>query len=156
MDDWEWVTKDQRLAPLPRQPSVSQILIDYRMSVPMKRPGSAEAEIFEETLLGLQTYFDKCLGTILLYRFERQQYADIRKKHGEDAKMSDIYGAEHLLRLFGLTQEYVQRLVVLICAVSMQELVGLTQMDPQAVDVLRSHLQDLMRFDLTACQDGVC
>lgn len=101
VDDWEWITKDQRLVPLPRKPSVSQILLDYRMSVPSKRPGSAEAETFEELMSGLQIYFDKCLGTILLYRFERQQYAEIRREHGPDARMSEIYGAEHFLRLFG-------------------------------------------------------
>lgn len=131
VDDWEWITKDQRLVPIPKEKtSVSHILHDYRLSVPMKRPGSAEAEIFEECLNGLQAYFDKTLGTILLYRFERQQYADVRKKFGDTAMMSDIYGAEHLLRLF----------------VSMQDLVSQTQMDPQAVSVLRQHLQDLMTF----------
>lgn len=132
VDDWEWITKDQRLVPIPKpgDVSVSQILQDYRLSIPMKRPGSAEADIFEECMAGLQTYFDKTLGTILLYRFERQQYADLRKQHGDDAKMSDYYGAEHLLRLF----------------VSMQELVSQTQMDPQAVFILRGYLQDIMKY----------
>lgn len=131
VDDWEWITKDQRLVPIPREGfTVANILQEYRLSVPMKRPGSAEAEIFEECITGLQTYFDKCLGTILLYRFERQQYADVRKQYGDQAKMSEVYGAEHLLRLF----------------VSMEELVSQTQMDPQAVAVLRKYLQDLMKF----------
>lgn len=131
VDDWEWITKDQRLVPIPREgASVAQILQDYRLSVPMKRPGSAEADLFEECMSGLLTYFDKCLGTILLYRFERQQYSDIRKKYGDKARMSEVYGAEHLLRLF----------------VSMPELVRQTQMDPQAVKVLRTFLQDLMKY----------
>ena len=102
VDDWEWITKDQRLVPLPRKPSVAEILTEYRLTVPLKRPGSAEADIFDEIMNGLQQYFEKCLGTILLYRFERQQYADIRKKYGDQIRLSEVYGAEHLLRLLGI------------------------------------------------------
>jgi mortality factor 4-like protein 1 len=67
-----------------------------------KRPGSAEADIFEEVVSGIKIYFDRCLGNILLYRFERQQYVDIRRTNErKEMEMSEIYGAEHLLRLFG-------------------------------------------------------
>jgi len=50
--------------------------------------------------MGLKGYFDMALGKMLLYRFERAQYAEIRKEKGEEAKMSEVYGTEHLLRLF--------------------------------------------------------
>lgn len=58
---------------------------------------------------GLQVYFDKALGSNLLYRFERPQYADIRKRYvtgptvqvSQEREMSAIYGAEHLLRMIG-------------------------------------------------------
>jgi len=50
---------------------------------------------------GLKLYFDHALSKMLLYRFERQQYADLRKEYGDDARMSDLYGCEHLLRLIG-------------------------------------------------------
>ena len=66
-----------------------------------KRPGSAEADNFEEVISGIKVYFDRCLGNILLYRFERQQYIDIRRSN-PGKEMSEIYGAEHLLRLFGI------------------------------------------------------
>jgi mortality factor 4-like protein 1 len=58
---------------------------------------------------GLQIYFDKALGCNLLYRLERQQYSDIRKKYvtgghvqlEETKAMSEVYGAEHLARMLG-------------------------------------------------------
>jgi hypothetical protein len=55
----------------------------------------------EEIMAGLVVYFDKCLGNNLLYRFERAQYVNMRKETKEEKAMSEIYGAEHLLRLFG-------------------------------------------------------
>jgi len=59
---------------------------------------------------GLKVYFDKALGSNLLYRFERPQYAEIRKRYvtgpnvqvNQEREMSAIYGAEHLLRMIGL------------------------------------------------------
>jgi mortality factor 4-like protein 1 len=54
----------------------------------------------EEVVAGLKLYFNRALGAMLLYRFERQQYTDLRKKFPKK-EMSDIYGAEHLLRIFG-------------------------------------------------------
>ena len=100
VDDWENVTKNQQLVPLPKDPNVTQILQKYKASVPKKRPGSAESDIFDEIIAGLKLYFDKSLGTILLYRFERQQFLEISKEH-PNKEPSDIYGAEHLLRLCG-------------------------------------------------------
>lgn len=101
VDDWENVTKNQQLVPLPRDPAVKQILQKYRASVPKKRAGSAESDIFDEIIAGLKLYFDKSLGTMLLYRFERQQFLEIMKEHPGKTP-SDIYGAEHLLRLCGM------------------------------------------------------
>ena len=58
---------------------------------------------------GLTCYFDRSLGANLLYRFERPQYAAIRKEYitgghvvlGTEKEMSQVYGAEHLLRMLG-------------------------------------------------------
>ncbi|KAJ6954903.1 hypothetical protein NC652_006370 [Populus alba x Populus x berolinensis] len=47
---------------------------------------------------GLCFYFDKALPVMLLYKSERQQYADAI---ADDVSPSVVYGAEHLLRLFG-------------------------------------------------------
>lgn len=58
--------------------------------------------IAAEVAHGLRLYFNKALGNNLLYRFERGQYGEQRKATGEDEpEMSRVYGAEHLLRLFG-------------------------------------------------------
>jgi len=57
--------------------------------------------LLDEIMAGLIVYFDKCLGNNLLYRFERAQYIEQRKETKEEKPMSEIYGAEHLLRLFG-------------------------------------------------------
>lgn len=56
--------------------------------------------LLDEVLEGLRIYFNKALGSMLLYRFERHQYADMRRQYGE-TDLVEIYGAEHLLRLFG-------------------------------------------------------
>ena len=88
------------------------------------------AEIFDEIINGIRLYFDRGLGNILLYRNERSQYQSIKKKYGENTRMSDIYGPEHLLRLF----------------VSFPALIAQTNMDQQSIAVLREHLEDFLRY----------
>ena len=69
VDDWENVTKNQQLVPLPHPHPVDQILNDYLEHERSIRPsGSASLEIVEEVIAGLREYFDKSLGRILLYR----------------------------------------------------------------------------------------
>lgn len=52
-----------------------------------------------EILKGLRCYFDRALPIILLYNKERKQYQELVK---DNVSPSTIYGAEHLLRLFGM------------------------------------------------------
>lgn len=108
VDDWEKVTKDQKLVQMPAPTSITQFLEEYyRFESKHRRAGSADAEILEEVIAGVREYFNKCLGRILLYRFERPQYykvhKDLESGSGENAGKSlcDMYGCEHLLRLFG-------------------------------------------------------
>ena len=108
VDDWEKVTKEQKLATVPSPTPINQFLNEYyQTEADNRRPGSADADILEEVIAGVREYFNKSLGRILLYRFERQQFYDVYKTiesgSGEHAgkTLCDMYGCEHLLRLFG-------------------------------------------------------
>lgn len=129
------------VVPLPREITVVDMLKSYRDAAMLaKKEGSpsatatnptssSEADIFDEVMSGIKLYFDRALGNILLYRFERQQYLAIKKKY-PDRPMSEIYGPEHLLRLF----------------VSFPALIAQTNMDQQSISVLRQHLEDCLRY----------
>lgn len=66
--------------------------------------------MIQTVVSGLQIYFDRALGTNLLYRFERAQYAQVRHDYwtgpkvvvGTEKEMCLIYGAEHFLRMLGM------------------------------------------------------
>lgn len=69
VDDWEHVTKDSQLVPLPHEQPVVKILNDYlEDEMPKREEDSAQADILKETIAGLREYFDRALGRILLYR----------------------------------------------------------------------------------------
>lgn len=146
VDDWENITKQLQLVPLPHPHPVTSILADYSAAEsPKRRPGSADADVLEEVVQGVREYFDKSLGRILLYRFERQQWLEVHERMAkEDVAMapadgeedlagktpSEVYGAEHLCRLF----------------VSMPELIAQTNMDPQSVGRLREELAKMTQW----------
>ncbi|MCJ1315582.1 Esa1p-associated factor [Xylographa vitiligo] len=138
VDDWENVTKNLLLVPLPSKTPVTLILDTYFDEEKGKRRlGSAEADLLEEVVAGVKEYFDKCLGRILLYRFEREQFFEVRGLwegavggEWEGKGPGDVYGAEHLARLF----------------VSMPELIAQTNMDHQAVNRLREELAKLTQW----------
>ncbi|PFH56829.1 hypothetical protein XA68_15937 [Ophiocordyceps unilateralis] len=132
VDDWENITKNNQLVPLPHPKPVSKILQDYLdHEKPHREQGSASMDILEEVIAGLREYFEKALSRILLYRFERHQYMNIRKlwdsntdETSEYKSVSDVYGAEHLARLM----------------VSLPELLAQTNMDQQSVSRLREEV----------------
>ncbi|CAG8453340.1 5642_t:CDS:2 [Paraglomus occultum] len=98
--DATYIAKSQMLVPLPRKPSVIDITNQY---IQYRRDGKGNQTlvegIMEEVLRGLRLYFDKCLGARLLYKIERSQYKQMKIQH-EDLSNCEIYGFEHLLRLF--------------------------------------------------------
>ena len=98
-----------QLIPLPRTPSVADILDSYASSQ-SSRPSSRSAALTTEVIAGLKLYFEKSLGNNLLYKFERNQYGEAKKRYcvlplnGDESgmkEMNQVYGVEHLMRLFG-------------------------------------------------------
>ncbi|KAI7856501.1 MRG-domain-containing protein [Circinella umbellata] len=129
IDDWENVTKNQQLVELPRTPTITNLLEQYRKYKLDRKGSSGTEDLLSEIIDGVKEYFNKALGTILLYRFERHQYANIRKQYPKK-EMVDIYGAEHLLRLF----------------VQMPSLIAHTDMDADATAVLTEYLNDITKY----------
>ncbi|KAF2005069.1 NuA4 histone acetyltransferase complex, Eaf3/MRG15 subunit [Amniculicola lignicola CBS 123094] len=137
VDDWENVTKNLQLVSLPAKKPAGIILDEYLESQKAHRPTrSVEFEILEEVVSGLKEYFNRALGRLLLYRFEREQYLDIVTRMESPTSdltglaISDIYGGEHLLRLF----------------VSMPELLAQTNMDSNSVNRLREELTTMLTW----------
>ncbi|RCI14271.1 hypothetical protein L249_6153 [Ophiocordyceps polyrhachis-furcata BCC 54312] len=132
VDDWENITKNNQLVPLPHPNPVNKILQDYLdFEKPHREQGSASMDILEEVIAGLREYFEKALSRILLYRFERHQYMNSRalwdnntEETSKYKSVSDVYGVEHLARLI----------------VSLPELLAQTNMDQQSVSRLREEM----------------
>jgi hypothetical protein len=69
VDDWENITKNNQLVPLPHAKPVNKILEDYlNYEKSHREEGSASMDILEEVIAGLREYFEKALSRILLYR----------------------------------------------------------------------------------------
>jgi len=135
IDDWENVTRNNALLKLPRKYTVADILNEYLefkhnlITSTTNNQKSDKDDIHSEVVQGIKIYFDKTLGNILLYADERQQYVNIRKQF-LDKENSEIYGAEHLLRLF----------------VELPRLLAHTTMDQAATETLEEHLIDFLKF----------
>ncbi|KAI0363705.1 MRG-domain-containing protein [Pilatotrama ljubarskyi] len=141
VDDWEAVTKNNQLVGLPRKPNVSELLEEFKQYILAQGTSThlKDPKILLPTIIaGLQTYFDRALGANLLYRFERPQYAEIRKKYvtgptvqvGQEKEMSAIYGAEHFLRML----------------VSLPQMVASSSMDGESVGLLRDYVNELLQW----------
>lgn len=88
VDDWENVTRKEQLVPLPRKPNVKSVLREYADHYQKTHVQHTRTlTVLNEVLAGLKLYFDKSLAHNLLYRFEREQYVQMRKQHGP--KMGD-------------------------------------------------------------------
>ncbi|XP_044525494.1 mortality factor 4-like protein 1 [Gracilinanus agilis] len=129
VDDWDLVTKQNQLFYLPAQMTVDSILEDYARAKALTRSRDENAYAVLEVVAGIKEYFNVMLGTQLLYKFERPQYAEILAEH-PNIPMSRIYGAPHLLRLF----------------VRIGGMLAYTPLDDRSLALLLSHLHDFLNY----------
>ncbi|KAH8369402.1 hypothetical protein KR009_009663 [Drosophila setifemur] len=129
-DDWYAVVREHKLLELPSKVTVQQIAEQYLAHKKSVKSTSASKEVaINDVLDGIVEYFNVMLGSQLLYKFERTQYADVMQKH-PDTPLSELYGSFHLLRLF----------------VRLGSMLSYSALDQQSMQNLLLHLQDFLKF----------
>jgi mortality factor 4-like protein 1 len=127
VDDWEWVTKERALVPLPRTPCVADVLQQWA-------EGRSNERAVREVKASLLEYFDALLPTMLLYRFERPQFENYFVERqalaGQTPRPSAVYGAEHLVRLF----------------IKLPLLLNQANIEPAVLKTIADKVNDLMLF----------
>mmetsp|Transcript_13636 Transcript_13636/g.18903 ORF Transcript_13636/g.18903 Transcript_13636/m.18903 type:complete len:271 (+) Transcript_13636:33-845(+) len=98
IDDWENVNRHNKIMQIPVKPSVKEILEYYKEAQESKEKDLTLAKLTENIVDALKIYFEHSLGTLLLYRVERDDYLQEVKEKGINP--IEVYGVYHLLRLF--------------------------------------------------------
>uniref|UniRef100_H3CVZ0 Mortality factor 4-like protein 1 n=1 Tax=Tetraodon nigroviridis TaxID=99883 RepID=H3CVZ0_TETNG len=129
VDDWDLVTRQKQLFHLPAKKSVETVLEDYANYKKSKGNSDNKEYAVNEVVAGIREYFNVMLGTQLLYKFERPQYAEMLAEHPE-MPMSQVYGAPHLLRLF----------------VRIGAMLAYTPLDEKSLALLLSYLEDFLKY----------
>lgn len=101
VDDWEMITKNNKLVVIPAKHTVKSVLDDFNeYLVEEFNDDRSELSILHEITESIRQYFDQCVGTFVLYRYERPQHNDLISK--QNVNFSEIYGAIFLLRLLSI------------------------------------------------------
>uniref|UniRef100_A0A0K8REZ0 Mortality factor 4-like protein 2 n=1 Tax=Ixodes ricinus TaxID=34613 RepID=A0A0K8REZ0_IXORI len=129
VEDWDLVTRQKQLFQLPAKKNVDAILEEYASCKKSQGYVDNKEYAVNEVVAGIKEYFNVMLGTQLLYKFERPQYAEILLAH-PDAPMSQVYGAPHLLRLF----------------VRIGAMLAYTPLDEKSLALLLGYLHDFLKY----------
>ncbi|XP_066557274.1 mortality factor 4-like protein 1 isoform X1 [Amia ocellicauda] len=148
VDDWDLITRQKQVTEglsgpreegektrramlfhLPAKKNVDTVLEDYANYKKSRGSSDNKEYAVNEVVAGIREYFNVMLGTQLLYKFERPQYAEILADH-PDAPMSQVYGAPHLLRLF----------------VRIGAMLAYTPLDEKSLALLLNYLQDFLKY----------
>lgn len=130
VDDWDAITRQHKLLDIPAKKTVKDIIDAY---IQMKKSSKSTTQSKEVNIAdvtsGLISYFNVMLGSQLLYKAERPQYADILQQY-PNTPMANIYGAFHLLRLF----------------VRLGPMLSYTSLDEKSIQMLLGTLQDFLKY----------
>lgn len=113
---------------IPAKKTVKDI-IDAYIQKKSKSTNKGKEGVLNDVMNGLINYFNVMLGSQLLYKSERPQYADLLKEH-PDTPMANLYGSFHLLRLF----------------VRLGSVLSYTALDEKCINTLMHHINDFLKF----------
>lgn len=94
VEEYDMVISNHLWVPLPREPNVEKILSEFLESIDDSQVKMIESQIVKSII----DYFNMALPLLLLYPNEKAQADSVMEKN-QDKRFTEIYGAEHLLRL---------------------------------------------------------
>lgn len=130
VDDWDAINRQHKLLEIPSKKTVKDIIDSYiQMKKSNKSNNQGKEAAVIDVMYGLVSYFNVMLGSQLLYKSERPQYADILREY-PDTEMSQLYGSFHLLRLF----------------VRLGSVLAYTALGEKDINSLLQHVQDFLKY----------